>query len=487
MNLSEKMMNQAIEKLNKSDLDVFDRLITMPTVVLDEKGAIFVNKGFREAFGYDLDAINGIGVTNLFHRSYVKGFRKLIRDALSGNPFNEQGEVCFRTKESGDYWLEHKSRVVMYEGRTCLLCHLLEINEKKQYQQHLKKLLKLRESMLEVTQSIVRSEGMTALYDVILRSVVGAIDHARLGTVLRREGDHVRPVAQIGFETMSIEKFKLPITELFLYRAIGKGLDRIAKIDDLKIFGDYHKISTTSGEDEYIRSTISAPIYIKGEFFGVLNVDSTQVNAFDDDDVKLMEFARDNVEIAITNQLLYEEKAFLSKYDSLTSLYNRHFFDDVFENIRDKALRYNEKFSLVVFDLNDLKRTNDEFGHMAGDEVLKHFAQSCKNLIRKSDIIARYGGDEFVGIVFNCSQDKLRKRIDEHLKYLNDNPIKVKEHPVICSYSYGIASFGEDGYTLNELFKTADDRMYENKIRYKLGFDFINTVQLPKTPKYDIF
>lgn len=479
--------NQLIEKLNRSDLDVFDRLIAMPTVVLDENGAIFVNKGFREAFGYDLDEINCIGVTNLFHRSYVKGFRALIRDALNGRPFNEQGEVCFRTHESGDYWLEHKSRVVSFEGRTCLLCHLLEINEKKQYQLHLKKLLKLRESMLEVTQSIVRSEGMAALYDVILKSVVGAIDHARLGTVLRREGDFLRPVAQIGFEMMSIEKFKLPITELFLYRAVGKGLDRIAKVNDLKIFGDYYKISTITGEDEYIRSTISAPIYIKGEFFGVLNVDSTQVNAFDDDDVKLMEFARDNVEIAISNQLLYEEKAFLSKYDSLTSLYNRHYFDDVFENIRDKALRYNEKFNLVVFDLNDLKSTNDEYGHMAGDEVLKYFAQSCKGLMRKSDIIARYGGDEFVGIVFNCSQDKLRKRIDEHLKWLSVNPLEVKSQPIKCSYSYGIAAFGEDGYTLNELFKIADDRMYENKIRHKLGFDFIGTVQLSNTPKYDIF
>ena len=211
------------------------------------------------------------------------------------------------------------------------------------------------------------------------------------------------------------------------------------------------------------------------------------MNAFDDDDVKLMEFARDNVEIAISNQLLYEEKAFLSKYDSLTSLYNRHYFDDVFENIRDKALRYNEKFNLVVFDLNDLKSTNDEYGHMAGDEVLKYFAQSCKGLMRKSDIIARYGGDEFVGIVFNCSQDKLRKRIDEHLKWLSVNPLEVKSQPIKCSYSYGIAAFGEDGYTLNELFKIADDRMYENKIRHKLGFDFIGTVQLSNTPKYDIF
>ncbi|HAS73811.1 MAG TPA: hypothetical protein DCS67_06670, partial [Clostridiales bacterium UBA8960] len=475
------------EKLNQSDFDVFDRLIAMPTVILNEDGVIFVNKGFTEAFGYDTESINQIGVTSLFHRSYVRGFKSLIRNALNDKPFNEQGEVCFRTKEQGDYWVEHKSRVVQYNDKPYLLCQLLEINEKKHYQQHLKKLLQLREAMLEVTQSIVSSEGMGALYGVILKSVIGAMDHARLGTVLRREGDVMRPVAQIGFEAMSIENFKLPIKELFLYRAIGKKMDRIAKIDDLKIFGEYYKISTITGEDEYIRSTISAPIYIKGEFFGVVNVDSTQVNAFDDDDVKLMEFVRDNVEIAISNQLLYEEKAFLSRYDSLTSLYNRHYFDDVFENIRDRALRYNEKFNLVVFDLNNLKRTNDEFGHMIGDEVLRYFAESCKKLLRKSDIIARYGGDEFVAVIFNSNPEKLRKRLDEHLKMLNDNPMKIKTHSIVCTYSYGISSFGEDGYTLNELFRIADDKMYQNKIRHKLGFDFINAVEISNTPKYERF
>lgn len=476
-----------IEKLNEHDFDVFNRLITMPTVILNEDGVLFVNKGFTDTFGYTIEMINQIGVMNLFDRSHIRGFKKLIKDALSFKPFSEQGEVCLRNLEIGRYWVEHKTRIVTYQDKPYLMCHLLDINEKKRYQQHLSKLLQLRESMLEVTQSIVRSDGMSALYNVILKSVVTAVDHASLGTVLRRDGENMRPVAQIGFEMTSIEDFKLPIKELFLYRTVGKKMDRIAKIDDLKILGEYHKISTITGKDAYIRSTITAPIYIKGEFFGVINVDSTKVNAFDDDDVKLMEFVRDNVEIAISNQLLYEEKAFLSRYDSLTSLYNRHYFDDVFENIRNRALRYNEKFNLVVFDLNDLKRTNDEYGHMAGDEVLKYFSESCRKLIRKSDILARYGGDEFVGIFFNCSQEKLRKRIDEHLKILNDNPLKVKSHSIECTYSYGISMFGEDGNTLNELFKTADDRMYQNKIRHKLGFDFINTVELSKSPKYDRF
>ncbi len=466
--------------LSDADFDVFDRLISMPTLILNAQKVLFVNDGFQNVFGYDAHKLNQDSILSLINPVYVDVFETMVSSALAGETYVDQGELCVKTRDHSVFWVEHKSRVVTYNGEPHVLMHLLEINEKKRVENHLSRLLKLRESMLEVTQSIVRAEGIHELYRVILRSAINSIDHASLGTVMLLEGEYLRPVAQIGFEEQGIEDFRVPFKELFLYKAIGKKLDNIAKINDLKEFGDYHRINTTSGKDDFIRSTISAPIYIKGRFFGVVNVDSTCINAFDDDDVKLMEFVRNNVEIAISNQLLYEEKAFLSRFDSLTSLYNRHYFDEVFEIIKERAKRYNEKFNLVVFDLNDLKRTNDEYGHMAGDQLLKHFAASCKNLIRKSDMLARYGGDEFVGIFFNCSQDKLRKRIDGHLKHLNENPISYRNKPIICSYSYGIALFGDEGSTLSELFKIADDRMYENKLRYKLGFDFIEAFEAQK-------
>jgi len=470
-----------LRQINEDDFDTINRLIFMPTIILNEEKVIFVNSGFKNTFGYDSDELTEIGVESILNRSTIQGYRKLIKDAIMGQSFNEQGEVCVNTRHGIPFWVEHKSRVVYYKDEPYLMSHLLEINDKKKAQSHLSKLLSLRESMLEVTQSIVRSEGVTQLYNVILKSVIKAIDHARLGTVLIRDGDMLRPVAQIGFDPESIQNLKIPLKELFLYKAVGKNLDRIAKVDDLIEFGEYLRISTLEGDDEFIRSTISAPIYIKERFFGVVNVDSTLVNAFDDDDLKLMEFVKSNVEIAISNQLLYEEKAFLSRYDSLTSLYNRHYFEEVFELISERALRYNERFNLVVFDLNDLKRTNDENGHIAGDELLKYFSESCRKLIRKSDILARYGGDEFVGIFFNCSQERLRRRIDGHLKHMRDNPIAIKNKSLICSYSYGISVFGDEGKTLHELFKVADDRMYENKIRYKLGFDFIDTFDISKS------
>ena len=463
--------------LNQTDFDVFDRLISMPTLILNAQKVLFVNEGFKHVFGFDVETLNQKSILSFINPVFVDVFETTINRALAGEPYVDQGELCVKTKDRNIFWVEHKSRVVTFNDAPFVLMHLLEINEKKRVESHLSRLLKLRESMLEVTQSIVRAEGINELYRVILRSAISSIDHASLGTVMLLEGEFLRPVAQIGFDEKGIEDFRVPFKELFLYKSIGKKLDQIAKINDLKEFGDYHRINTTSGKDDFIRSTISAPIYIKGRFFGVVNVDSTCINAFDDDDVKLMEFVRNNVEIAISNQLLYEEKAFLSRFDSLTSLYNRHYFDEVFEIIKERAKRYNERFNLVVFDLNDLKSTNDEYGHMAGDLLLKHFAASCKSLIRKSDMLARYGGDEFVGIFFNCSQEKLRKRIDGHLKILNENPISYRNKPIICSYSYGIALFGDEGTTLNELFKIADDRMYENKLRYKLGFDFIETFE----------
>ncbi len=465
-----------LEELSNRDFEVINRLINMPTIVFNHHRAIFVNDAFETMMGYDVEIINDLGLEGVVVEQYVKRFYAFLERATTGVNFSEQGELCLRSKEGMPFWVEYKSRLVSYEGEVYLLAHLMEINEKKKTQENLSKLVRLRESMLEVTQSIVQSADIAELYDLILVNAIKSIPHAKLGTILLLDGDQLRPVAQCGFDPASITEFTLPIESLFLYKAIGPSLDRTAKIDDLIEFCDYYKIQTLEGE-AFIRSTISAPIFVKGKFFGCVNIDATEVHAFDEDDVKMMSFIRNNVEIAISNKLLYEEKAYLSKYDSLTQLYNRHYFEEMFMLIKERAYRYNERFNLVVFDLNGLKVTNDEHGHIAGDEVLKFFSKSCKSLIRKSDVLARYGGDEFVGLFFNCNIDKLRRRIDGHLKYLDENPIRFHDEAFKCSYSYGISAFGQDGHTLEELFKVADDRMYQNKLRFKLGFDFIHTFE----------
>ncbi|OJV63014.1 MAG: hypothetical protein BGO41_09930 [Clostridiales bacterium 38-18] len=463
-----------LEKLNTADLQVIDRLIAMPTILANKNKVAYINPQFYSLFGYDLQTLNERGLDQFIHPIHRDGYEQLCHRALVGDAFNEQSELCVLPACGSEFWVEHKTRIVNFEGEPFLLSHLMDISEKKKGERHLSKLLKLRESMLGITQSVVRAEGVIQIYKDVLKSVVSCIDNAKLGTVMLRDGDYLKPVAQIGFDNSMMTNFKLKTEDLFLYRETKGRLDEIVIINDLSKYGDYYGFKTDEGFEAHIKSTLSAPIYINGRFFGAVNVDSTETDAFVSDDIKLMTFIKSNVEIALSNQLLYEEKAFLSRYDALTSLYNRHYFDNMFEHVIDKSNRYGEKFNLVVFDINDLKQINDEHGHIAGDELLKYFSQSSRSLIRKSDLLARYGGDEFVGIFYNCSREKLRKKIDTHLKSLMEQPYSFGGKPFVCSYSYGISTYGEDGTTLSELFRVADDRMYQNKIRYKLGFDFLD-------------
>jgi len=450
-------------QINDADFDVLERLVETPTIMLNMHKLLFVNAGFRQHFDCEGQMLSLKCLLSIIHTDYLSHFETMLDCALSGKTYVDHGELCVKTKNSKAFWMTYTLRVVTYNGLPHALIQLYENNEKKRTDTYKERLIKLSESILEVTHSIVNADGINELYRVIMQCAVNAISNASHGSIMKLEGDFLIPVAHIGFETNAIRRVKIPLKTHILYKVVGEKLDQIIKVNDLK----------TIETDSVMHSALSAPIYIKGKFFGVVTVESKRMDSFDDDDVNLMAFFRNNLEIAITNQYLNEEKSFLSRFDSLTSLYNRNYFDEVYELIKERAQRYHENFNLVVFDLNDLKGTNDAYGHMAGDLLLKHFATTCKNLIRKSDVLARYGGDEFVGLFFNCSQGKLRKKIDGHLKYLNENPIFYKNKTIICSYSYGIAQFNEDGTTLGELFKVADDRMYENKMRYKLGFDFI--------------
>ena len=100
------------------------------------------------------------------------------------------------------------------------------------------------------------------------------------------------------------------------------------------------------------------------------------------------------IEIRVLEEALYS-----LKYDSLTSLYTRRVFDDMFLRETDRATRYGQELSVLFFDLDDFKKINDTFGHLAGDETLKHVARIIMNELRTIDIAVRYGGEEIVVVL----------------------------------------------------------------------------------------
>jgi len=151
----------------------------------------------------------------------------------------------------------------------------------------------------------------------------------------------------------------------------------------------------------------------------------------------------------------------MAKSDKLTGLVNRQYFDVLFAHALDNIGRHTTGLSLALFDLDNFKKINDSRGHLAGDRILRSIALLAKEHIRKSDIIARWGGDEFVILFQKCDAEtahRLMDKISERITCSFDE----SETAIPVSISVGIAEY-ESGDTCETLLARADKLMYEVK------------------------
>jgi diguanylate cyclase (GGDEF)-like protein len=152
---------------------------------------------------------------------------------------------------------------------------------------------------------------------------------------------------------------------------------------------------------------------------------------------------------------------FLSFHDSLTGLYNRLYFDEELKRIDSNIKRF-EPVSIISIDINKLKKINDRDGHEQGDILIKETAKVLSLFIRKTDVLARIGGDEFCAILSKADlsvANKRKKDLNEKIKAYNSQSEKIR-----IDISIGIASTQEDeSFSVYDAIKISDERMYANK------------------------
>lgn len=154
-----------------------------------------------------------------------------------------------------------------------------------------------------------------------------------------------------------------------------------------------------------------------------------------------------------------EELNELAITDELTGLYNRHYIDQIIENEMSRSDRYDEPLSMIILDLDRFKRVNDTWGHPTGDEVLRRTAEITQKIIRKSDIMARIGGEEFAIFLPDCSISGALAAAEKIRKLLEST-----EHPRagVVTSSFGVAERRKNE-SFYEWYKRADDALYRAK------------------------
>ena len=152
----------------------------------------------------------------------------------------------------------------------------------------------------------------------------------------------------------------------------------------------------------------------------------------------------------------------LSFKDELTGLYNRRAFNEHFARTLAIADRHGTTGVLAFIDLDDFKGINDDFGHLAGDAVLRHMGELLTRNVRATDFIARLGGDEFAAILVHTNANGGRQRAAALKRLVNGTPVRHGKHRIAIRASFGVAPF-DPGDDAEVVLARADEKMYANK------------------------
>jgi diguanylate cyclase (GGDEF) domain len=158
---------------------------------------------------------------------------------------------------------------------------------------------------------------------------------------------------------------------------------------------------------------------------------------------------------------------FLSEYDPLTMLYNRKTFESYVKDYIEISSKTGSMFSIVLIDIDDFKLINDVYGHQTADMVLKELSERLKKSLRRMDIPARFGGDEFAVLLPDLSRDSARAVAKRLINTLSSKPVKIEDKEIPLSVSAVLVSYPEDGTSEEELITYAEYLMREVKRKGK--------------------
>jgi diguanylate cyclase (GGDEF)-like protein len=208
------------------------------------------------------------------------------------------------------------------------------------------------------------------------------------------------------------------------------------------------------------RAVLCIPITYVDTLLGVLNVESQNEDAFTPQDVLIMNTLADLLATALHNSFVFQKLQQQSITDSLTGIKTRRFFWEAASSEWRRASRSGRPFSVVLIDLDKFKEVNDGLGHLEGDLVLARVGRLLEQKCRQSNVVARYGGDEFIILMPETSVDQAQALAERLRHWMATDPM-LSEHKI--TGSFGVATFPVHGFSAEDIIRIADAGMYVSK------------------------
>ncbi|MDA3921030.1 MAG: diguanylate cyclase [Salinisphaera sp.] len=216
--------------------------------------------------------------------------------------------------------------------------------------------------------------------------------------------------------------------------------------------------------DNEARYWLGVPLVSSKGPMGVLVIKSYgDTSAYGDGERELLQFVSRQIESAIERKQMFDRLKRMAEYDPLTGLVSRGFFHERFKTLLAEARGTGKGVALLYLDLDRFKPINDTYGHGEGDRVLRLAAKRLRRCVRELDIVARYGGDEFLVLLQGIQETGPAEIVAATIRGVLSQPFKVCRERVTLAVSIGIAVYPQHGQSERALLRHADRAMYRAK------------------------
>ncbi len=416
---------------------ILDKLPDIGVILIDKYDEIkFCNK--FAAFVRNKNQENIVG--NDFTDFHKKHRNSIVKQKLSKV---KQGQISGweRTMKRGNRYLENKYIAIQdinnkYEG---LLMLTKDVSEQE-------KMLRLLENSIENLNILVQANTLlTQVYD--------------LNEILKRALNIFNKIINIDYINIVIKKYMdIEFYNVNNMNGFTRDIQEYINENIKKIF--YTRQPKFQFKKINEKIIITLIVYLQDKNIGTIFIQTDMETVIEEREEKLLQVISDYVNNAIQKYLFFiqiQEKAIK---DNLTGIYNRQHLQTVINSLNPDL----DVFGIIIIDINSLKYINDTFGHLYGDLVIKTTAQILKKSIRKNDYVFRYGGDEFMILMVNCSKNDITKIIKRIHNNIIDMWNKTQTNfELTMSIGYSISS---KSMPINEIIKIADENMYIQKNKF---------------------
>lgn len=354
-----------------------------------------------------------------------------------------------------------------------------------QMEESKKRLLALSSLMVSLS-NMAKVVGSTLdpkeVVDITMENVIRNMKATKASLILvNPDNNKMELKSHHGWDAAEIQTFEAKMGEGIVGYVAEKGV--VVDADAMKSDPNLSQMAKFSGKKTYI----CAPLATKDSNIGVLNIEAVEPKKPEDksdnkaDEMRLVTILTSLAAMAIQNARMFKKTQEWATIDALTGLHNRRAMLDFFEKEIQRADSEGHEVAFFMSDIDHFKGFNDTYGHAIGDFVLAGVAQEYKVVSRDGDLAGRYGGEEFGQILPKTDKPEAKKIAEQLRKNVENKKFDTEAGMLSVTLSVGVASYPEDGKTLEAVRDAADDMLYvckesgRNKVCVR-GFDEIDEV-----------